>query len=231
MDHPFRSSMFGGFNRQDVLDYLESTAKTAAEQQQGLQLQLDEVRQTESDQTIELAARQGRIFRLEQENQQLLSQVEQLNLSLSALQAENSKNAAALTEARREVEELKAKVTALEPDAMAYSAVKERTAGVELEAHRRAQNIQAEAEQQAKQLRRQMEQWVARVEREYAALRSQVESTVAHAADQLSRAGESLDQVNALMNQQEVELEELVQAYASADPNKVEAPMPIPEQE
>ena len=40
MDHPFRSSMFGGFNRQDVLDYLESTAKTAAEQQQGLQ-QLD----------------------------------------------------------------------------------------------------------------------------------------------------------------------------------------------
>ena len=100
-----------------------------------------------------------------------------------------------------------------------------------LEAHRRAQNNQVEAEQQAKQLRRQMEQWVARVEREYAALRSQVESTVAHAADQLSKASESLDQVNTLMNQQEVELEELVQAYASADPNKVEAPMPIPEQE
>ena len=26
MDHPFRSAAFGGFNRQDVLDYLEKTA-------------------------------------------------------------------------------------------------------------------------------------------------------------------------------------------------------------
>ena len=33
MDHPFRSATFGGFNRQDVLTYLESTAKTAEEQQ------------------------------------------------------------------------------------------------------------------------------------------------------------------------------------------------------
>ena len=26
MDHPFRSAAFGGFNRQDVLDYLEKTS-------------------------------------------------------------------------------------------------------------------------------------------------------------------------------------------------------------
>ena len=30
MDHPFRSAMFGGFNRQDVLTYLETTAQEAA---------------------------------------------------------------------------------------------------------------------------------------------------------------------------------------------------------
>ena len=42
MDHPFRSATFGGFNRQDVLDYLESTSKTAAEQQTALQAQLEE---------------------------------------------------------------------------------------------------------------------------------------------------------------------------------------------
>ena len=132
---------------------------------------------------------------------------------------------------RQKMEELRAKVAALEPNAAAYSELKERTAGVELEAHRRAQNIKLEAEQQAKQLRRRMEQWVAQMELEYAALRSQVESTVAHAANQLTRAGESLNQVNALMNQQEVDLEEVVRAYADADSNKVEAPMPLSEQE
>ena len=231
MDHPFRSSMFGGFNRQDVLNYLETTAKTAAEQQQTLQQQLDELRKTESSQSVELTARQSRIGWLEQENQQLRSQVEQVSLNLSAVQEENGKNLAALEACRREVEELKARVAALEPDATAYSAVKDRTAGVELEAHRRAQGIQSEAEQQAKQLRRQMEQWMARVEREYDTLRSQVESTVAHAADQLSKAGQSLEQVHVLLNQQEAELEGLAQAYAATDPNKVEAPMPIPEQE
>lgn len=31
MDHPFRSAAFGGFNRQDVLDYLEKTAAENAE--------------------------------------------------------------------------------------------------------------------------------------------------------------------------------------------------------
>lgn len=30
MDHPFRSAMFGGFNRQDVLEYLENSAQQAA---------------------------------------------------------------------------------------------------------------------------------------------------------------------------------------------------------
>ena len=37
MDHPFRSAMFGGFNRQDVLEYLENSAQQAAQQQQELQ--------------------------------------------------------------------------------------------------------------------------------------------------------------------------------------------------
>ena len=34
MDHPFRSAALGGFNRQDVLDYLEKMSAENAQRQQ-----------------------------------------------------------------------------------------------------------------------------------------------------------------------------------------------------
>ena len=37
MDHPFRSAALGGFNRQDVLDYLEKMSAENAQRQQELQ--------------------------------------------------------------------------------------------------------------------------------------------------------------------------------------------------
>ena len=54
---------------------------------------------------------------------------------------------------------------------------------------------------------------------------------MAHANDQLSRAGKNLDQVAEMIGSQRMELESLEQAYADTDPEKVVAPMPIPETE
>ena len=49
MDHPFRSAAVGGFNKQDVLTYLEEQAKQATQVQQELQSRLEEAdRQAES---------------------------------------------------------------------------------------------------------------------------------------------------------------------------------------
>ena len=61
------------------------------------------------------------------------------------------------------------------------------------------------------------------------ALRSEVESTVSHAADQLEKAGKCLEQVTALLADQDVALEELSRAYDSTDREKVPAPMPLTE--
>ena len=94
---------------------------------------------------------------------------------------------------------------------------------MELEAHCRAQNVLNEADRQARELRRGMEQWLGRVQVEYDALRSEVESTVSHAADQLEK------QVTALLADQDVALEELSRAYDSTDREKVPAPMPLTE--
>ena len=58
MDHPFRSAAFGGFNRQDVLDYLEKTAAENARKQQELQRRLEEAEEA-------LARRRGEYRALE----------------------------------------------------------------------------------------------------------------------------------------------------------------------
>lgn len=69
-----------------------------------------------------------------------------------------------------------------------------------------------------------MEQWMTRVGREYDALRTEVEATISHAADQLDKAGKCLEQVSALLSDQDVALEELSRAYDSTVPDKVPAP-------
>lgn len=231
MDHPFRNAMFGGFNRQDVLTYLERTAKEAAQQQEECRQKLEEAQAAAAGQETELAALREQTGCLTEINDELRTRQARTEADLSASRAECDRTARALDAALREVEELKARMAALEPDAAAYAAIKERTAGVELDAHRRAQAVQEESERQARLLRRQMEQWMQKVEREYDALRSEVESTVSHAADQLEKAGKSLEKVTALMGEQDVALEALAQAYADTEPAKVEAPLPLSENE
>ena len=44
MEHPFRSAAIGGFNKEDVLEFLETQAKQSARAQEELQGQLEECR-------------------------------------------------------------------------------------------------------------------------------------------------------------------------------------------
>ena len=90
-------------------------------------------------------------------------------------------------------------------------ALKERTAGVELEAHRRAQEVEDQAAGQAQRVREGAQSWLKALEQEYDRLRTETETTVAHAAAQLDRAGEALDQISRLMDRQAGQLEQLEQ--------------------
>lgn len=209
MDHPFRTAALGGFNRQDVLDFLEKTANEAAEKQQELQRQIEALEQLKTLQEADLSGLREQVERLEKEGGELRARLARTEEDLTASRAACGEKTAALETARRELEELRARADALAPDAAAYAELKERTAGVELDAHRRAQAIQEEAEGRAAELRRQMKQWLQRVEREYDALRTQVETTVSHAADQLDRAGKCLDQAAGMLDGQDAALEAL----------------------
>ena len=134
MDHQFRTAAFGGFNRQDVLDYLASSALANQQQLQAVQEQLDQSRK----ELEESAAQKDEI-------QALQAQAEELQSQLAQAKVREQELTKALEAAQQRVQQLDLRVTQLEPDAMAYAAVKERSAGVELEAHRRAQNVLDEA--------------------------------------------------------------------------------------
>lgn len=230
MDHLFRNSAFGGFNRQDVLTYLENSAKEAAQQKEALQQELEKAGEAAAKLESELAELRGQLSRLEREHAEQQAKLEQSEAALTAANARCGDKSSELERARAELKQLRGQLEEMAPDAQAYREIKERTAGIELEAHRRAQAIEEKAQADAAQLRRRMEQWMQRVSREYDGLRSEVEATVAHAADQLAKAGRTLEQVNTVMGEQDMALESLEQAYANADPEKVAAPMPIPEE-
>ncbi|MCI9671709.1 MAG: hypothetical protein HFF49_09205 [Lawsonibacter sp.] len=236
MEHPFRSAAIGGFNKQDVLDFLEAQAKQTAQAQQELQGRLEESeRQGESlrreldEANRQLEAVRRALEEADQAREELAGQLEWANEAASGSRQEASRLAGELRQARRERDEMRAQRDAVWPDAQAYIELKERTAGVELEAHRRAQAIQAKAEEDAQKARRQVEQWLKRMGREYDALCTQVETTVSHAASELEKAGAGLERLNELMSGQGTALEGVRRAYDETNLGRPEAPMPIDE--
>ena len=237
MDHKFRTAAVGGFNRQDVLDYLEQQAKQAAQTQQQLQQELaqaqvrgDELTRERDSLQRQLEESRRELETLRQGRDSLEARLAQTERELDASRAQAGQTAGELAQAQTELSALRSRAAALEPDAQAYVQLKERTAGVELEAHRRAQTIQTQAEEAAAALRRRTEQWLRRLRQEYDALCTQVETTVSHAADQLDKAGQSLEQVSEIMQQRDLELAALSQSYASTGPEKAAPPVPIPEE-
>ena len=231
MDHQFRNAVFGGFNRQDVLDYLETLARENAQKRQELEQSIGRAEGERDELCAQKQALEEQKRALEGEKEELLRSVQRSQSELAALRTQLGEGEqTALEESRREAEALREQVARLEPDAAAYAAVKDRSAGVELEAHRRAQGVLDQANSQARHLRQQMEQWMTRVGREYDALRTEVEATISHAADQLDKAGKCLEQVSALLSDQDVALEELSRAYDSTAPDKVPAPVPLEEE-
>ncbi len=204
MDNRFRSAAFGGFNRQDVMDYLERSAKEHDQQMEGLRAQLEQAQQ-------EAAQMHSQLSQAQEQAQQAKNELERNTAERQSAQEQSD----LLAQTQEELTRLRGRIAQLEPDAAAYAAIKERTAGIELEAHRRAQAIVDEAQAQAEQLRREQAQWLERVERDYYDLRAQVGTTVTQAASELERVRQGLDNISLCMNNQHSALERLMQTEKS----------------
>lgn len=222
-DHQFRNAMFGGFNRQDVLNFLTSSAEKNNEELNARQERCEGLEKELEASRAEAAALKAQLEQTTREREEFKHQAEQLTIEIArvstadqAKAAELEKKNAELDAARSELEQLREMLGKIAPDAEAYAAIKERTAGMELEAHRRAQSVEARARIMAGDLQRQMEQWMAKVEKQYAGLKTEVEASVERANQQILAASGSLSSINTLLEEQQSALKSVVDSYADS---------------
>ncbi len=206
MDNRFRGSAFGGFNRKDVINYLTDTA---AEHNRALE-QLN-------SQLAEMTAQRDQAQQRADQAEQTLAAMTGERDDCRRQAQETAEKAGRLPGLEAELEQLRRRVAELEPDAAAYVAIKDRAAGIELEAHHRAQGIVDQANAQADQVRQQTRQWVLQVRREYDELRGLVETTVSHAAGDLDRVRQSLGNISLCMDRQNNAMDQFVRDAEKED--------------
>ena len=124
----FRTAAFGGFNRQDVLDYIEKL--TQENQEKSLELE----RALEREETVR-AQSEARFAEAEEQAaacEKLSEEVEQLRKDLAETKS-------ALEEKTRLASDLQKQVRDLEPEAKSWQRLKDTAGDIEVSAHERAQ--------------------------------------------------------------------------------------------
>lgn len=227
----FRTVAFGGFHKQDVLNYITSSSKEYQDQIAGLKEKAESA-QREREELAEKAEsaeaawqeRAAECERLSAALTERTAALEQAQRELTALKAEHEKASARLGE-------LEERLPGLEEDATAYAALKDRTATIELEAHRKAQETVEQAKAQAAKTRGELESWLRRVQSGYQRLRTDVSATVTHLTGELERGKKSLEEAMPAFQQYDKTLAELLECERAAAGPKAPEPLPLEEEE
>ena len=155
MDASFKTCMFGGFDRQDVVTFIEKTAEEHRTALEVLQTENDTLRRERDDavaenDTLRLLAEED--ARLRDDNTHLEQQVQALQQQLAAVQAEND---------------------ALRGPAGEYQSLKEHVADIEISAHRRTEEFRAQAIAELREMIVRQETWCAQAQAQYQQLSEQ----------------------------------------------------------
>jgi len=185
-NYSIKTVAFGGFNKQDVVRYIEQAATEAASAQKALE-----------DENSALRAH----------SDALTGELDELRAQMEALLAEKDALSAALTQEqqlREELEPLRAtaevaaqlqrEIDSLRPDADAYAQFRERIGAIECEARKRADDLELAT---AAQLR----QTVDRFRQQYQILMSNFESTAGYVSAELRKMEVSLSHLPRALDQ------------------------------
>lgn len=227
----FRTVTFGGFHKQDVLNYITAANKEYQERTADLKTKAETAQQEKDDLAKKYegaeAARKKNAAECERLSALLTQRttaLEQAEKELVALKAEHEQAAARLAE-------LEGKLPSLEEDAAAYAALKDRTATIELEAHRQAQDTVEQAREQAAKIRSELEGWLRRVQGTYQHLRTDLSATVSHLAGELDRGKKALEETGPAFQQHDELLAALLEYERGAAGPKAPEPLPLEDEE
>lgn len=193
-NYPIKSVAFGGFDKQDVIRYIEQASEKAAAAQKELQAENDGLRSQVTALTDEVAALQERLEALSVQRDQLQAALHLENTVRQELEA--------LKPLEEEVARLRAEAEVLRPDAQAYAQFRERIGAIECEARERAASLEAST---AARLRRTVDLFRA----QYQTLMSTFETTASHVTGELRKVEVNLSQLPRAMDQAGTELNEL----------------------
>ena len=186
-NYPIKSVTFGGFDKQDVIRYIEQAAQQAAAAQQTLQDENENLRKQAEALSAELST--------------LRAQVSSLSAERDRLQEALGRESAS----RQQLESLKpleSEVARLRPDAEAYAQFRERIGTIECEARKRAADLELATVNQ-------LQKTVDLFREQYQTLMSTFESTASHVNGELRKVEVNLTQLPRAMDQAGTELNEL----------------------
>lgn len=209
----FRGAAFGGFNRQDVLDHLARVDQEYSQTTDQLKGEWETLRSAAEANQARLLEAENQLAQEKQISQDAISRLEQAQTGLE-------EQTVARQTLEGEAEALRAKVSQLEPRALAYDRLKERTAAIELDAHERAQVILETAGTEVETLRRQTLDWMREIQKSYLALRNRMEENFVCSRQELAQIGDAFQRTSREFGEYGVAIEALIR--------KVEAISPAP---
>ena len=206
-NYSFKSVAFGGFDKQDVVRYLEQASEKAAAVQRELEAENAELRRQAED-------RQEELDRLRAQVEELTAQRDGLREKLESETAARA-DLEPLRALEQDVARLTAERDALKPDAESYARFRERLGAIECEARNRADDLEEEA---AAQTRRTLEEFRSR----YSRLMSDFEAAAGHVNGELRKIEVTLSQLPRALDQTGAELNELAARLEKKPENKPE---------
>ena len=141
MDASFKTCLFGGFDREDVVKFIEKTAAENQEQLETLEAELNALRAQRDEAAAENEALRG----LTEED--------------ACLREENARLREQLAQAQASAEALRQETEALRGPAAEYQSLKEHVADIEISAHRRTEEFRAKAMERLAQCIAQQRAW------------------------------------------------------------------------
>lgn len=207
-EHRFRTAAFG-FNRQDVMQYIEAVHRDYAAKIKSVKGELERERDQRS--TLEeqgsLASTEAQAA--EKAAQRSKEELEEVRKALLEAQRERDSFQLQLQAAQQDMAVLQEAADRMAPAARAYETLKDKAAGIELDAHKRAQVIVKAGEEEAAQTRRKVAQWLRQAQSSYARLCGDVSATLSHATAEMERSAKSLDAVYAELDEHGRRLEDI----------------------
>lgn len=190
-NNTFKTVAFGGFDKQNVIQYIEHTARENAEIQNRLTEENDALREAMDAAEKELTEVRGQMEQLADQQERLLQELEKersARLELEGLTGE--------------VERLRVENEQLRPDADAYARFQNRLGAIECEARKRAADLEAET---VAQLHRTLDLF----QTQYQALMDTFETASAHVTGELRKVEVNLSHLPRAMDRPGAELREL----------------------